>query len=125
MPDNSNQQSDLPPNFPQHDFPEPFARLLTLGEDAILADYDEIAAEIQKGDAHAAAAKLLEMALDESYYEYEGEEDPRTWTRLHALLVLSRLGKAAQIAIEPLLPLLGEEDDWLREEMPTFYGTMG
>ncbi|HZT43093.1 MAG TPA: DUF1186 domain-containing protein [Chthonomonadaceae bacterium] len=125
MPHKPQKQPDMPPNFPQHEFPQPYARLLTLGEEAVLADYDEIAAELQKGDVRAAAAQLVEMALDKTYYEYEGEDDSRSWTRLHALMVLRRLGEAAQVAIEPLLPLLGDEDDWLREEMPYVYAEMG
>ncbi|HLV80558.1 MAG TPA: DUF1186 domain-containing protein [Chthonomonadaceae bacterium] len=125
MPKNPKNLLEWPPNFPQHDLPEPYARLQTLGDDFTTDAYDEIVAEIQARDAPATAARLLEMTLDETYYEYEGEDDPRVWTRLHALMVLSRLGEAAQIAIEPLLPLLGEEDDYLREEMPLFYRAMG
>jgi uncharacterized protein YecA (UPF0149 family) len=121
----------LPPNLPEHDFPAPYSRLLAIGNQEVPAVYDEIAAELRKGDADAAAKQLLAMALDESYYDYYDPDDPnyqretRGWTRLHALRVLMRLGDAAHIAIEPLLPLLGEEDDYLREEMPFFYTAMG
>src|SRR5579884_392044 len=116
------------PNLPQHNLPAPYARLLTMGPGEFGKEYDAIAAELKQGDARAAVQKLVEMAQDESYYDYWSEqhpEDPRQWTRLHAVSVLSRMGEAAQAAIEPLLPLLGEEDDWLREEMPFFYAARG
>jgi uncharacterized protein YecA (UPF0149 family) len=121
----------LPPNLPQHNLPDPYSRLLGIGDRDVPAVYDAIVAELRKGDARAAARQLLEMALDESYYDYYDPDDPqyaretRGWTRLHALRVLMRLGDAAHLAIEPLLPLLGEEDDTLREEMPFFYAAMG
>jgi uncharacterized protein YecA (UPF0149 family) len=121
----------LPPNLPQHNFPAPYSRLPGIGDRDVPALYDEIAAELRQGDADAAAKQLLAMALDESYYDYYDPDDPnyqretRGWTRLHALRVLMRLGDAAHLAIAPLLPLLAEEDDSLREEMPFFYAAMG
>lgn len=124
----------LPPNLPQHNLPEPYARLLLFGKNEPTEQYEEIAALLRANDAAQAAARLTQMALDETYYDYydfyEDEEEyfrvePRLWTRLHAVRVLMRLGEAAQTAVEPLLPLLDEEDDDLREEMPFFYGAMG
>jgi hypothetical protein len=116
------------PLRPEHQFPPPYARLLTLGADYDETVYDAMAEELRAGNTRAAAEQLLKMALDETYYDYWSEDnpdDPRCWTRVHAVRVLERLGEAAHIAIEPLLPLLNEEDDYLREEMPMFYGAMG
>ena len=119
------------PNFPEHDLPDPYARLLTLGTEPAPEDYDAIAADLKAGDVRAAAAKLTEMVLDTSFYQYYDEkagasnDDPRPFTPWNALGVLMRLDEAAQSAIEPLLPLLNSEDDWLREEIPVFYAAMG
>jgi hypothetical protein len=115
------------PALSQHDLPAPYARLLTLGDQEADAVYDEIATQLKAADPRAAADRLLKMALDETYYHYwdEDEDDPRIWTRLHAVRVLQRLGEAAHSAIELLLPLLDEDDDALREEMPFFYAAMG
>jgi hypothetical protein len=121
------------PTLPQHTFPTPYDRLLTLGDmghenaDSIYAGIADI---LKTGDAQEAVARLTAMALDESYYDYPDEndfdsKDPRAWTRLHAVSVLSHMGSAAEAAIDPLLPLLNDEDDWLREEMPIFYASIG
>jgi len=119
-------------NLPQHFIPAPFARLQELGPGDFHGVYDDIADELRQGDAPTAARRLLQMINDETYYdydeaEYEGGEsgDPRGWTRLHALRVLSRMGEAGQIGIEPLLPLLNSEDDFLREDVPFYYAAMG
>lgn len=121
-----------PPTLPQHEHPAPLSRLIMLGPDDFPETYDQIAATLKAGRLQESAAKLLEMVLDESYYDYDEDDyqggktgDPRAWTRLHALRVLMRLGEPAQIGIEPLLPLLNEEDDFLREEMPFYYAAMG
>ena len=121
------------PTLPQHTFPAPYDRLLTLGDmghESVEALYTGIADTLKAGNAQEAVARLTAMALDESYYDYPDENDlnptdPRIWTRLHAVGVLSHIGSAAEAAVDPLLPLLDDEDDWLREEMPIFYGLIG
>lgn len=70
------------------------------------------------------------MTFDESFYDYyEGDDspdgDPRGYTRVHALRALERMGEAAEVAIKRLMPLMNDEDDWIAEEMPVFYGYMG
>lgn len=115
------------PLLPQHRLPQPFARLLDLGENDKESAYREVAAEIRQGDVAEGVRRLTEMALDETYYRYfEGNEnDTRGYTRVHAVRALEELGEDAAPAIEPLLPLLGEEDDWVREEMPLLYTSIG
>jgi hypothetical protein len=120
-----------PPNLPQHDLPDPYSRLLTLGEGDFESIYDTVANTLKAGNAASAVHRLVQMVQDETYYDYDEEfvesanEDPRGWTRLHALRVLIRMGDAAQAGIEPLLPLLNDEDDYLREEIPFYYAAMG
>jgi hypothetical protein len=123
-----------PPNLPEHNLPEPYARLMTLGQQDATAVYEEIAALLRASDARAAAQRLTELTLDESFYSYFDhyddpqycqKHDPRVWTNLHALRVLMRLGEAAHDAIEPLTEILDTEDDFLREELPLFFGAMG
>ena len=123
----------IKPTAPNHEFPQPYSRLLLIGEhelEAVQGVYEEIATILKAGNPHEAVARLTAIALDESYYEYYDIDHPnkketRPWTRLHAIGVLSFMGEAASAAIEPLLPLLDEEDDWLREEMPVFYASAG
>src|SRR5579859_5298364 len=57
----------LPPNLPQHEIPEPYARLLLLGYDEVPAVYDEVAAELNAGDVQGAASRLLAMVQDETW----------------------------------------------------------
>jgi len=118
------------PTLPRHQLPAPYASLITLGEVEAPAVYAAVAARIRAQDVGAGVAQLMTMALDESYYDYLDEDsggvnDPRSYTRLHAVRALIQLGEAAQPAIEPLLPLLNDEDDWVREEMPFFYAAVG
>ena len=120
------------PNLPGHHLPAPTSKLMTLGYGDFPAEYDEIAVALRKDDAHKAARKLLEMVQDESFYDYDQDEykggeggDARGWTRLHALRTLGRMGEAAHIGIEPLLPMLDTEDDYLREDVPFYYAAMG
>src|SRR5262245_58652412 len=122
-------QRTRPPNFPQHNHPAPYSLLMTLGEEEPPQVYAEVESELRKGDIATALSTLLGMALDESYYDYYeermNEDDPRRWTRLHAVRVLARFGPEVKGSAEPLLPLLNEEDDYLREEMPFLYAAIG
>ncbi len=119
--------------LPQHELPAPYNRLLTIGsmdyEDAE-AEYAKIADVLTASNPQEAVARLTGVALDTSYNEYADldhpeRDDARMWTRLHAISVLSLMGDAAQAAVDPLLVLLDEDDDDLREEMPLFYASVG
>lgn len=119
------------PTLPQHQFPAPYDRLLTLGDrEDVTPIHQEIAALLKEQDARRAVKQLVAMALDETYYAYQdvdhwNPKETRDWTRLHAVGVLAWMGDAARQAVEPLLVLMSEEDDELREEMPIFYGRIG
>jgi hypothetical protein len=124
----------IPPNFPQHQLPEPYARLLTLGDADDKEVYIEIANQLEQGDLAQAAQKLIELILDETFYDYYPyykndeeyfERETRYAAPLHALRTLAHLGEAACAGIEPLIPLFDSEDDWLREELPFYYAAMG
>lgn len=120
----------IPPNFPQHNLPAPYSRLQEIGDDTVPEVYDQVAAELKRTGPEAGAQKLLEMALDRTYYEYWDENFPqdtdvRINTRYQAVQTLKRMGEAAHIAIEPLIPMMDEEDEWLIEELPSFFGAMG
>lgn len=120
------------PLLPRHQLPQPYARLLTLGDKDDPAIYEETAMELRKGNLQEAMSRLLEMALDEGYYAYAPtpryettSADPRIWTRVHALRTLERFGPEAAFALEPLLSLLTVDDDWLREELPFYCAAIG
>jgi len=113
------------PDLPKHQFDAPLRRLMEIGDAEPEALYTQIARALR--DHKLDVETLVAIALDESYTQYadKDEDDPRGWTRVHAVRVLEQMGEAAQNAIEPLLPLLSTEDDWLREEMPIFYSIVG
>lgn len=119
------------PDLPQHQYTGPYAKLFRLGKGDFPSVYEAIAEELKRGDVDAAARQLLAMVQDESYYDYTEEDDlsddgdPRSWTRLHALCTLPLFGEAARIGIEPLLPLLDDEDDYIQEDIPFYYAAMG
>ena len=124
-----------PPNFPQHDaLPEPYSRLLHLDIEEDDETFEQIAEELKAGNANEAAQKLMAMTQDATYYDYYlhypngvnfDRLERRHYTPSQAVRVLAHLGEAGQAAIEPFLPLLNSEDDYLREELPLYYGAMG
>ena len=123
-----------PPNLPQHNLPEPYSRLLDLDLQEPDETFEKIAAELRASDANEAAQKLIALAQDDSFYAYAAQypdfseymqREKRMLVPSQAVRLLTLLGDAAQAAIAPLLPALGSEDDFLREEMPIFYGEMG
>ncbi len=119
------------PTFPHHQFSPPYSRLLTLGLTETYEAHEQIANSL-KPEGKAAAQKLVEIALDASYEDYFVEalgydwaKETRLMTPLNAVLTLARLGKGAAAGVEPLIPLLGTEDDELREALPEFYAAVG
>ncbi len=118
------------PDLPQHRFEPPFDLIFRLGEaEEPEAVYREIADVIRSGDAEAGVKRLAAIALDTTFNDYWDDasdtDDPRTYARVHALSVLEELPALAQSTIEPLLPLLNDEDDLVMEEMPFFFAMMG
>ncbi|HLJ56666.1 MAG TPA: SEC-C metal-binding domain-containing protein, partial [Chthonomonadaceae bacterium] len=117
------------PTRPEHQFPEPYSRLLALGRGDYADEYERLASRLRADAPDQAAANLVAVVLDERFYEYEDRSTPdgdaRTWTPLHALRVLGRMGAVAHAGIEPLLALLDVEDDYLREDLPFYYAAVG
>jgi tetratricopeptide (TPR) repeat protein len=70
----------------------------------------------------AAVGPLIEMATDESLHGAE-TESPEVWAPLHAIEILGEL--AAAEAVEPLLPLLAADDEWLDQLLPACLGRIG
>ncbi len=65
---------------------------------------------------------LIALATDEALHRADGES-PEVWAPLHAIHLLGELGAAE--AVEPLLPLLGWQDDALSEDLPKALGQIG
>ena len=124
-----------PPNFPQHEaLPAPYSRLLNLDIEEDDETFERIAEELKAGNANEAAQKLIGLAHDETFYDYYlqypngvnfDKLERRNYTPSQAIRVLSYMGEAGRAGIEPFLPLLNSEDDYLREELPLYYGAMG
>ena len=70
----------------------------------------------------AVVPALVAMATDEKLH-HAGEDAPEVWAPLHAIQLLGEL-EAAE-AVEPLLPLLTRDDDWLEELLPDALGRIG
>ena len=70
----------------------------------------------------AVVPALIAMATDEKLH-YAGEDAPEVWAPLHAIQLLGELEAAD--AVEPLLPLLTWDDDWLEERLPDALGRIG
>ena len=124
----------IPANLPQHNLPEPYATLQTMGFEDEDEPFEEIAETLKARNPEEAAQKLIAMALDETYHAYAPlypdfsdymARETRMFAPSHAVRVLTFLGESAYSGIELLLPLLDSEDDLLREELPIYYGTMG
>ena len=99
------------------DVNEVLAELRQAGQDPDQALLDRV-----KALGPAAVRPLIEMATDESLHRAE-TESPEVWAPLHAIQILGELG--ATEAVEPLLPLLAQDDEWLDELLPECFGRIG
>ena len=96
---------------------------------SVTTDVDELLAELRgagkepdrelldriKACGHSVVPRLVTMAVDESLH-FADQDSPEVWAPLHAIKLLGELG--ADEAIEPLLPLLAWDDDWLDQTLP-------
>jgi hypothetical protein len=101
----------------------PVSRLLTLGEEPILArQWTDYAAELGVGPEHV--PELIRMATDPALNWADGDT-AEVWAPLHAWRALGQL--RAESAVEPLASVMDElaESDWLLEEFPTVFGLIG
>lgn len=102
-------------------YPDPVARLLTLGRPD--QDMDYLALGLTAGHI----PDLIRLATDEDLRWGEEADEPALWGPIHAWQALGQL-RAAE-AVEPLLTQLRfideEDDDWAGEELPRVLGQIG
>jgi HEAT repeat protein len=105
------------------DYPQPVAKLLTLGDvrgKLQWADYPAL------GLTADHVPDLVRMALDDDLHWADSESD-EVWAPLHAWRALGQLQAGA--AAEPLLTLLSRvdefNDDWVGEDLPKAFGDIG
>lgn len=99
------------------DLSQLLAKLRKAGQKPNRALLDQVKAHGQE-----AVQPLIEMALDENLLEADSKS-PEVWAPLHAINILGELG--APKAVEPLLPLLGRDDDWLLRTLTEAFGGIG
>ncbi len=106
----------------------PVDKLLTLGKaEPVISDNWPNYLELGIGPEHI--PDLIRMATDHEIRSIEPkegeEEDPEFWGPIHAIRALGQLHSEA--AIEPLVHLLAEleNDEWMREELPSVFGMIG
>ena len=92
----SRRPANLPariPDLPSHRFEPPLRRLMEIGDAEPDSLYAQIARTLQS--QNQGVEPLIAMALDNSYTQYadKDEDDPRGWTRVHAVRVLERMGE--------------------------------
>lgn len=102
-------------------YPPPLDQLLALGQPEFghrkpWPDY------LAMGFTDAHVPELIRLAGD-AELGYGSAEEARTYAPIHAWRTLGLL--RAEAAIEPLLPLLEEDDDWAGEEIPSVLARIG
>ena len=100
-----------------HDTNDVLAQLRRAGQHPDPALLDRV-----KALGPATVGPLIAMATDARHYEAE-TESPDVWAPLHAVQILGEL--EASDAVEPLLPLLGWDDEWLDQLLPECLGRIG
>jgi len=113
----------------EHDYREPVATLLTLGDMREQPRYDYRSLGLGEGDV----AELARMAVDPDLYWGDSESD-EVWAPIHAWRALADL--RAEAAIDPLVAVLSlpatresddatSYDDWVGEELPEAIAAIG
>jgi tetratricopeptide (TPR) repeat protein len=97
-------------------YPAALAELLTFGEP------DDQDYESWAGQLDGYVPDLLRMVLDEDLNQRD-QDDPAVWAPLHALRVLGVLGPV-EVA-EPLIACASFGDDWIVDELPQVYASIG
>ena len=118
------------PNLPQHNLPEPFASLQTVGFDIDLDLYLDISDTDDPDKIKATIETLVRMAEDATYYSYSnpeslGEPDARCFAPLNALRALAYFDEDIAPFISRIIPMFASEDDALREELPILFSCIG
>jgi hypothetical protein len=103
----------------QTNYTLPVSQLLTYGD---CQNFQEWPNYLELGFTQEHIPDLIRMATDEDL-TWADSESLEVWAPVHAWRTLGQL--RAEAAIEPLVALLTDEDDWLIEEMPEMYGMIG
>ncbi len=124
------------PNLPEHNLPEPYTRLTTLGDGEFPLIYESIAEKLSAGDKAQEVETLIGIVTDGKWYSYIDFDtfppdkdpfavEPRLNVPLHALCTLALMGEAADNEAERLLPLFHSDDEALAEETGYVFASMG
>jgi hypothetical protein len=108
---------------PKNSYGPPVDQLLTYGEGQLVRP-DQWPDYLQLGLGPEHIPELIRMATDEEL-NWADSESLEVWAPLHAWRAIGQL--RAEAAIEPFLSLLemGDESDWVLEELPEVYGMIG
>ena len=110
----------IPPNFPHHNFEEPFSDLLTAGELEDAADILALAIKITLDHGEKGAQQLASIACDDTFEEYETlyddvvefeRVDKRWAARANAVYVLSAMPAHAESVMDQMLEQLDSLDE--------------
>lgn len=101
-------------------YSSPVSGLLTFGDPRDSREWPDYLDLVGLGPEHV--PELIQIVSDEDLNRAD-PESLEVWAPLHAWRALGQLRATA--AIEPLLDLYHEEDDWAHEELPKVYGMIG
>lgn len=103
-------------------YTDPVAKLLKYGECQITSpeNWDNYAETA--GLTEADIPELIRLATDSEIAELPSDRI-EVWGNVHAWRALAQF--RAEAAIEPLLQLLGMDDDWTQTELPTVFSLIG
>jgi hypothetical protein len=99
----------------------PLDQLLALGRPSIRRDEPWLD-YLAMGFSAEHVPELVRMAIDAELAEGDADE-AQSYAAVHAWRALGQL--RAEAAVDPLLPLLGIDDDWALNEIPEVLGMIG
>ena len=99
------------------DLPNLLEQLRQVGQEADRTLLDRL-----KALGQPAVQPLIAMATDERLHRADGDS-PLVWAPLHAIQLLGEL--ETEEAVQPLLTLMDQDDDWLEHYLPIALGRIG
>jgi hypothetical protein len=103
-----------------HNYTPPVSELLTYGTCHANREWPNYVEELDF--TLEDVPELVRLGLDVAFDDLT-LDDPEMWAPIHAWRVLGQL--RAETAIEPLIALLGRDDDWVGEELLAVFSLMG